>query len=76
MRDLSFSSVFVGIILFLVLLMCSYIVYPSFLLIGVVGAMSLVITLPGASRSKAQMVVLHGRVVAIVLVKLEVTQHS
>ena len=56
--------------------MCSYLVYPSFPLIGVVGAVSLVISLPGASESKVQMVVPHGVVRAMVLVTQEVTGYS
>ena len=56
--------------------MCSYLVYSSFPLIDVVGAVPLVINLPGASGSKAQMVAPHGTVRATVSVTLEVTQCS
>ena len=52
--------------------MCSYLVYPSFPLIGVVGAVSLVINLPVASGFKAQKFTPGGAVRSIVLVALEV----
>ena len=56
--------------------MYSYFVYPSFPLIGVVGTVSLVITFPGASGSKAQMVAPCGGAGATKPVTLDVTCHS
>ena len=53
--------------------MCSYLVYPSFPLIGVVGAICDSDDLPGASGSKVQMVVLHGAVSTTVPVSPLVT---
>ena len=53
--------------------MCSKLVYPSFPLIDVVGAISLVITLPGCSGFKAQLVTADGRIKVMVPVELEVT---
>lgn len=51
--------------------MCSYFFYPSFPLIGVVGALSLVINLTGANGAKAKMVTPCGVVRAMVLVTRE-----
>ena len=47
--------------------MCSYLIYPSFPLIGVVGNVcDYVINLPGASGCKAQLVAPHGVISAMV----------
>ena len=56
--------------------MCSYLVYPSFPLIGVVGSGSLGITLPDASGPKPQILIPHGRVKSSVPDTLEVTHCS
>ena len=57
--------------------MCSYLVYTSFPLIGVVGlSVTLIIYLPGASKSKAQMVAPCGAVRAMVPVTPLVTPCS
>ena len=56
--------------------MYSYLVYLSFPLIGVVGAMPLMTTLSGSGGSKAQMVVPHGGVRVTVQVTPEGTCHS
>lgn len=53
---------------------CSLLVYSSFPLNGIAGVMSLLITLPGASGSKAQMVVPCDAVEATVPLKPKVTQ--
>ena len=51
--------------------MCFYLVYPPIPLIGVVGAVSLMISLPGASGPKVQMVAPCGVVRATVPVTPE-----
>ena len=54
--------------------MCSYLVYHLFF--GAVAALSLVISLPSASGSKAQMVAPHGAGETTIPVTPEVTCHS
>ena len=56
--------------------MCFYLVYPSFSLISVVQAVSMVISLPGASRFKAQMVAICDAVRAMAPITPEVTEYS
>ena len=64
--------VFAGVMLLVVVLS----VYSSFPLIDVVGVVCLVITLPGTSGSKAQMIVPCNGVGAMAPVKPEVTRQS
>ena len=59
------STSLVGVMLLFVVL-CSYLIYLSFPLIGVIWAESLAIYLPGASGSKAQMIAAHGVVRVII----------